>query len=93
MNKRLAVVLAGALTFSAGAAGLAQAKPGPNGYNNHGLCTAYFNGSETGQANKRKAPPFLELEEAADDGDANTTPAEDVARFCEGMIGGRAGRG
>lgn len=92
MKKRLALVLATALLMGTGATGLAQAKPGPNGQNDRGLCTAYFNGSETGQANKRKAGPFVALEEAADDGDANTSAAEDVAVFCDGLVGGRAGR-
>ena len=92
MRKRLAVVIAGTLALSAGSLGLAQAAPGPNGHNNHGLCTAYFNGSENGQAHKRNAGPFVALEEAADDGDPNTSPEEDVAVFCEGLVGGRAGR-
>ena len=92
MRKRLAIVIAGTLALSAGSLGLAQADPGPNGHNDHGLCTAYFNGSENGQAHKRNAGPFVALEEAADDGDDSTSPAEDVAAFCDGMVGGRGGR-
>lgn len=94
LKKRLATVFAAALLLSAGAVGLAQAEPGPNGNNNRGLCTAYYNGSPTGQENKRKAGPFVALEEAADaagDGDGTATPDE-VGAFCEGLIGGRAGR-
>ena len=49
------------------------------------LCTAYFNGSETGQANKREAPPFQNLEAAAEAND------QTVEEFCTGLVGGRAG--
>lgn len=73
--------------------GIALAQPGPNGHNNHGLCTAYFNGSPNGQAHKRQAGPFQALEQAASDGDDSTPPADDVAAFCDGLVGGRAGRG
>lgn len=43
--------------------------PGPNGNNNFGLCTAYFSGSDNGQENKRKAPPFQGLENEAEAAD------------------------
>jgi len=92
MKNRLSVVIAAALALSLGVVGFAHAQPGPNDHNNRGLCTAYFNGSDTGQANKRKAGPFVALEEAADDGDSATSAAEDVAAYCEGLVGGRAGR-
>ena len=94
MKKRLALVLGATLFMSAGAIGLAQAEPGPNGKNNHGLCTAYYNGSPNGQEHKRKAGPFVALEEAADqagNGDG-TAAADEVAAFCDGLVGGRAGR-
>ena len=32
------------------------------GHSDYGHCTAYFAGSENGQAHKHKAPPFQELE-------------------------------
>jgi hypothetical protein len=67
-------------------AGVALAQPGPNGHNNHGLCTAYFNGSANGQAHKRNAPPFQGLEQAAADA------GQSVEEFCAGLVGGRAGR-
>lgn len=60
----------------------ATADPGPNGNNDKGLCTAYFNGSDTGRANKRGAPPFVALEEAAEAQDKT------VAEFCDGKVGG-----
>ena len=53
--------------LASGAAGVI-AKPGPNGNNNHGLCTAYFNGSDTGREHKHDAGPFVALEKAAQDG-------------------------
>ena len=91
MKRQLLAMLAGVALALGGSVGTAVALPGPNGHNNKGLCTAYFNGSERGQAEKRKAPPFQALERAADDQDPNTT--NDVERFCAGLIGGRAGRG
>jgi hypothetical protein len=78
------VIVAGfvaALTALGAGAALAQG-PGPNGHNNHGLCTAYFNGSATGQAHKQNAGPFQALEAAADDGNSNTTPQQDVWNWC-----------
>lgn len=50
--------------------------PGPNGHNNFGLCTAYSSGSEQGQENKHRAPPFQALENAADDA------GQSVAEWC-----------
>jgi len=71
----------------------AEAAPGPNGNNNKGLCTAYFNGSEQGRANKRNAPPFVALQEAAEEkaaqeGGTGSTGEQAVREFCAGMIGG-----
>jgi len=75
MKKLIASVFVAALV--AGGAGVASAKnngsnaggnPGPNGANNHGLCTAYFNGSDNGRENKHNAGPFVALEKAAQDG-------------------------
>lgn len=68
----------------AGGAGFAFAAPGPNGHNNHGLCTAYFAGSDNGQAHKHQAPPFAQLEKDADaagNNDGTTTPDE-VVNYC-----------
>ena len=69
----------------AGGAGFAFAgQPGPNGHNNHGLCTAYFAGSENGQAHKHQASPFVQLEKDADaagNNDGSTTPDE-VVNYC-----------
>jgi hypothetical protein len=94
MKKRLASIIGAAAVLTAGVVGAAHAAPGPNGNNNHGLCTAYYNGSPTGQAHKHKAGPFVALEKAADqagDGDGTAT-ADEVAAFCNGLVGGRAGR-
>ncbi|HVE47498.1 MAG TPA: hypothetical protein VNA57_12230 [Acidimicrobiales bacterium] len=101
MKKQLLAMLAGVALASGGAVGAAFAGNGPdaNGPAKHGLCTAYHNGSANGQANKRKAQPFVNLEQAAKeadeaDGEDNyTTTADEVAAFCAGLIGGRAGNG
>ena len=55
-------LLASLLALATAVPVVGLAAPGPNGSNNHGLCNAYFRGSETGRANKRKAGPFAELE-------------------------------
>ena len=58
MKKLLVVALTGGLAF--GVAGIAHAAgqgPDPSGSAQKGLCTAYFNGSDTGRANKRGSRP------------------------------------
>jgi hypothetical protein len=82
------IISAAVLTLLVGGVGVSVAEPGPNGNNNHGLCSAYFAGSENGQENKHKAGPFKALEEAADDGDPNTSVQDDVARFCAEFLSG-----
>lgn len=63
---------AAALGITLGGAAVAIADPGPHhGNNSYGLCTAYFSGSERGQEQKRKAPPFVALEAAAEEMDQN----------------------
>lgn len=57
------------LAVLAGGTTVAVADPGPNDNNTFGLCTAYFAGSEKGQEQKRKAPPFQGLEAAAEAAD------------------------
>lgn len=81
MKKVIASAIA-AVALAGGTAVMASAAPGPNGHNNHGLCTAYFNGSATGQAHKHDAGPFVALEQAADDGNSNTSPEQDVWTWC-----------
>jgi hypothetical protein len=49
--------------------GASSADPGPNGNNNHGLCTAYFNGSANGQDHKSNAPPFVALAQEVGEND------------------------
>ena len=49
--------------------GAVQAEPGPNGHNDHGLCTAYFNGQKVGHGpgeDTDDPPPFQGLEDAAE---------------------------
>lgn len=66
---KLVLAPAAVALLVAGGAGIASADPGPNGNNNFGLCTAYFAGSDKGKEQKRKAPPFQALEEAAEESD------------------------
>jgi hypothetical protein len=73
--RRALILAAVAATIAGGGAALADPGPG-NGHNTYGLCKAYFAGSETGQAHKHKAPPFANLEAAADAAD------QTVAEYC-----------
>lgn len=87
----------------------ASAEPGPNGNNNKGLCTAYFNGQKKGHDKHGDPGPFQALEDAAaeeddrDNGrgyddsepgsDGDLNQAEAVYMFCEGLIGGNPSNG
>lgn len=82
----------------------ATAEPGPNGSNEKGLCTAYFNGQKNGhnKDGKDAPPPFLALEDAADEpddedgansGSGSFETAADVFEFCQGLIGGNPTNG
>ncbi|HEX7168621.1 MAG TPA: hypothetical protein VF230_16695 [Acidimicrobiales bacterium] len=66
MRKLIAAAFAALLVL--GFAGLATAEPGPNGNNDHGLCTAYFNGQKNGHGKDgREQPgPFAALIEAGE---------------------------
>jgi hypothetical protein len=101
LKKLIAVIIAA--TAFGGVVNAATADPGPNDHNNHGLCTAFFNGSENGRANKSEAGPFVALmmEAANSDGVDNdedgstdegdeTTGAEGVFDYCQDFgIGGQ----
>jgi len=82
LKKFVAASVASLALLGAGITSYAVAAPGPNGNNNHGLCTAYFNGSQTGMSNKQQAAPFVALQQAADDGNSNTSPQQDVWTWC-----------
>jgi hypothetical protein len=62
LRKALLAVVIGVLTL--GGLSFAQADPGPNGQNDHGLCTAYFNGQKNGHDKNGQPGPFVALEEA-----------------------------
>ena len=81
MKKLLAAVLTGGLALSGAGIAFAQG-PDATGPAKKGLCTAYFNGSDTGRANKRGAPPFQNLEAAAEAAD------QSVEAFCGASVGG-----
>ena len=81
-------VLLSLLALATAVPAIGAAAPGPNGSNNHGLCNAYFRGSETGRANKRKAPPFAALERVSEEaydaehGDNEASIEDKVAWWC-----------
>jgi hypothetical protein len=82
MKKRLAVA-ATALMFAGLGAGVVSAAPGPNGHNDHGLCTAYFNGQKTGHDKHGSPGPFAALE------DTYGPDIQDIYEYCNTVgIGG-----
>jgi hypothetical protein len=86
------VISAAVLVLGLAGAGVSLADPGdggpgPNGSNNHGLCTAY---AHNGGGNSHNAPPFAQLEEDADaagDGNGTASPQE-IADYCAPFLGG-----
>jgi hypothetical protein len=93
MRKLLATAMATGLMF-VGAITIAHADPGPNGHNDHGLCTAYFNGQKNGHDKNGNPPPFQALIDGASDGDDSTPVEEDVYNYCQEFgIGGNPEHG
>ena len=89
MKKILAVASATLLFSSIAGVSVAHHKDGHDA-NYHGMCTAYFSGSENGQNNKRdNGSAFGAFEgtvgDRDDDGDVD---AYDVADFCNEWTGG-----
>jgi hypothetical protein len=64
MRKSLAVLFAAVLLTLAGGTVAVALTPGPNGNNDGGLCTAYFNGQKKGHDKHGNPRPFAALEEA-----------------------------
>ena len=98
-NFTLRKLIAGAsiALFLSGGAFAASADPAtdPETFHqvrDHGLCTAYYNGSARGQEQKHKAGPFVDLADRADQAgnDDNVTSPEEMTAFCDGLVGGRA---
>lgn len=99
MRKMILGALAAITLVLSGGAFAAQAEPGPNGNNEKGLCTAYFNGQKKGHdkdGDGRSNPkPFAALEDdAEDDGENEDLEPEqqisdDVFEFCDqfGIMG------
>lgn len=68
MRTRIVALLV-AVAAAGGYVGLAEAAPGPNGNNDRGLCTAYFNGQKNGHDKHGDPGPFQALEDAAANSD------------------------
>lgn len=62
----LALLMSGGATTAAMAGHDQSFVPGPNDHNNHGLCTAYFNGQKKGHDEHGDPPPFAALVERAE---------------------------
>jgi hypothetical protein len=95
--RRLLVAAVVVAMLGGGMGGAFAAKgagPGPNGHNNFGLCNAYFEGSQQGQAEKQAhGVAFIALAATATAWDAandqnessepnNETTQEKVAEYC-----------
>jgi hypothetical protein len=74
--------------------------PGPNGNNDHGLCTAYFNGQKKGHDKNGQPGPFAALTEHAEEQHPNNNdddPNNDVRGtqavfdYCSGVEKGIGG--
>ncbi|HEX7166598.1 MAG TPA: hypothetical protein VF230_06430 [Acidimicrobiales bacterium] len=69
MFKRILLLAVAAIVGVLGVGFGAAAEPGPNGNNDHGLCTAYFNGQKNGHGEgedqTNQPPPFQGLEDAS----------------------------
>jgi hypothetical protein len=90
MRKILLAVVAACMALAAGSFASADSPS-----NTHGLCTAYFNGSENGQQHKRQSNAFQEFvnyvgdndgvdndgDNEVDEGDEVASPV-DVWNFC-----------
>jgi hypothetical protein len=96
MTKKLLATLSAALLML-GLFGVASATadPGPNGNNEKGLCTAYFNGQKKGHDKNGNPGPFQALEDVAEDSGENEDRedeqqiSDDVFEFCDeyGIMG------
>lgn len=83
MKKRIAAVVLAACTLTGAGLSIAAAAPGPNGNNDHGICTAYFNGQKKGHDRNGSPGPFAALEETGD--------IQAIYEFCSGVEKGIGG--
>lgn len=90
MKKKILAVASATLMLSSVAGVSAAHHQDGHDANNHGLCTAYFSGSENGQGNKRdNGSAFGAFANGIADSDGDgDTDAYDIARFCNEAIGG-----
>lgn len=104
--RRLLIFVVAALV-AAGGAGVVAANPpqDENGRqaNDHGLCTAYFNGQKKGHDKNGQPGPFEDLTQRAEDNtdgpdgepgtDDDPEGTEAIFAFCGGLIGGNSEHG
>jgi hypothetical protein len=100
MKRVLAILFGAAVLFAGFGVADVSAAPGPNGSNDHGLCTAYFNGQKNGHTEGEGPGPFGTLEDVSEDDGTDeeedpdngvigeTRVASDVRERCDGLIGG-----
>lgn len=91
MNRKLiTLAIASLMAFGSTAAiSVAGEGPGPNGKNDKGLCTAYFNGQKKGHDKHGSPGPFATLEATAEAAD------QTVYEWCmaNASIGGNPSHG
>jgi hypothetical protein len=63
----------------------AEGKPGPNGHNDFGLCTAAQHGKKTGWTDGSLPAPFAGAPDGSDEGDAGGGRQDFIDAFCDPM--------
>lgn len=88
--KKILAVASATLLFSSVAGVSVAHHQDDHDANNHGMCTAFFSGSENGQDKKREKGNAFEqfVDGIADSDDDGDVDAYDVARFCNEETGG-----
>jgi hypothetical protein len=81
VKKRIAAATMAASLFVGAGLGIATADEGTK--NDHGICTAYFNGQKSGHDKKAEPGPFAELEETGD--------IQAIYDYCSGLEKGIGG--
>lgn len=77
MKKIVAALFASLLLITMFGVISASAEPGPNGNNDKGLCTAYFNGQKKGHDKHGDPGPFQALEDQAAENDGRDNDGDD----------------
>jgi hypothetical protein len=81
--KKLLAAGALGLLLAGGSLTAALAAPGPNGHNDHGLCTAAQSGKKNGWTDGNLPGPFAGAPDGDDEGDAPGGRQDFIDAFCD----------